>query len=311
MSSFRLLIVNFHYIREQIPPAGIYPITPTAFAKQLDTLSRLFTFCSQEDVIKGLVNGFPEKNLCLITFDDGLAEQKTALEILQTKGIPAIFFVAVAPYLTNSTLPVHKLHYIRSVLSEKEFYEMVKRESPIESTFINPESVRLQYKYDNELTGKIKYYFNFMLNHTESNSLVNRIFSQLVGDEAEFTKNLYLSTSEITKLGTIGMLGSHGTNHKPLSALPISEIHSDIHHSVSFLEQLTKSRIYSFSYPYGSEAAVNRLVADQFAGTEIKFALTMIRGINSEEDINNLFFLKRIDTNDAPGGKNPLQEFFP
>lgn len=308
MSGFRLLIVNFHYIREQIPPDGIYPVTPTEFEKQLDTLSRLFTFCSQEDVIKGLQNGFAEKNLCLITFDDGLAEQRVALEILQAKGIPAIFYVPVAPYLMNTTLTVHKLHYIRSVLSEMEFYEMIKCESPIESTFINPESVRVQYKYDTELAGAIKYYLNFMLDQDESTILVNRIFSQLVGDEAGFTKNLYMPTAEIKKLGKLGMLGSHGTNHRPLSTLPPLEIHNDIHHSVSFLEELTKTKIYSFSYPYGSKAAVNRLVADQFTGTEIKFALTMIRGINSDVDLNTRFFLKRVDTNDAPGGKNPLQE---
>ena len=34
-----LLVVNYHYIRDKIPHAGIHPITPSFFKKQLELIS--------------------------------------------------------------------------------------------------------------------------------------------------------------------------------------------------------------------------------------------------------------------------------
>jgi hypothetical protein len=39
------------------------------------------------------------------------------------------------------------------------------------------------------------------------------------------------------------------------------------------------------------------------------FGLTMFRGINRVEDFENPLLLKRVDTNDAPGGKLQSKEF--
>jgi hypothetical protein len=79
---------------------------------------------------------------------------------------------------------------------------------------------------------------------------------------------------------------------------------------VSYLEEITGAPIQSFSYPFGSTAAVNDSVARQVHEINLKFAVTMFRGINSEADLTNPFLLKRVDTNDAPGGKKPLKELF-
>jgi len=308
MNTFRLLIVNFHYIREQIPSNGIYPITPTAFEKQLDVLGKEFSFCSQQEILNGFRNGFPNKRICLITFDDALAEQQLAIEILRAKGIPAIFYVPIEPYQTHTTLSVHKLHYLRSVIDDEEFLKLLLRYSGGAAIPIDIHKARVQYKYDSELAASLKYYLNFLLNRNEAENLIDTIFANIVGDERSFTENLYLPKDRLIELAKLGMLGSHGTNHHPLSSLSSGEMRCDIEESLSFLQSLTGVPVQSFSYPYGSKAAVNENVVDVVKKTSLQFAVTMFRGINTQPDLSERFLLKRVDTNDAPGGKNPLSD---
>jgi hypothetical protein len=37
----------------------------------------------------------------------------------------------------------------------------------------------------------------------------------------------------------------------------------------------------------------------------------MVRGINSDLDVRTAMMLRRVDTNDAPGGKNNLGQYLP
>ena len=98
------------------------------------------------------------------------------------------------------------------------------------------------------------------------------------------------------------MLGSHGHAHIPLAQSENSK--NDILTSINFLEQLTQKPILSFSYPYGSTAAVNASTTEHFIDTNVVFALTMWRGNNDLDKPFNPLLLNRVDTNDAPGGKN-------
>jgi peptidoglycan/xylan/chitin deacetylase (PgdA/CDA1 family) len=307
-SNSRLLIVNFHYIRENRPSSGIYPITPAEFSKQLDVLGKSFSFCSQADVIHWIDRGLPVGNFCLITFDDALAEQQLAIEILSAKGIPAIFYVPIEPYQTNTTLSVHKLHYLRSVMNDEEFLKRVAEYTGNGDVPLEIQKARIQYKYDNELAASIKYYLNFLLSREEAEMLIDTIFSSIVSDEPSFTKDLYLPKDRLIELAQQGMLGSHSTHHHPLSSLSSVEMRNDIEESLSFLQSLTGVPVQSFSYPYGSKVAVDENVVEVIKKTSLKFAVTMFRGVNTPLDLAERFLLKRVDTNDAPGGKNPLND---
>jgi len=303
-----LLIVNFHYIRENRPSSGIYPITPAEFSKQLDVLGKSFSFCSQADVIHWIDRGLPAGNFCLITFDDALAEQQLAIEILRAKGIPAIFYVPIEPYQTNTTLSVHKLHYLRSVMDDEEFLKLLMQYSGGAAIPIDIHKASVQYKYDTELAASLKYYLNFVLSRDEAEMLIDPIFSNSVSDEPSFTNDLYLPKDRLIELAKLGMLGSHGTHHHPLSSLSSAEIHNDIEESLFFLQSLTGVPVQSFSYPYGSKAAVDENVVEVIKKTSLQFAVTMFRGVNTPLNLAERFLLKRVDTNDAPGGKNPMND---
>lgn len=309
MNPFQLLIVNFHYFREDKYASGIYPVSKKSFLNQLSILSKSFTFCSEQEIVDWInLQKFPSGKYCLLTFDDGLAEQMQAFEVLLKKGIPAVFYVPAAPYMSNVTLPVHKLHYVRSIMSDEKLYGYLET-NPLFNSYPFPESLlNTQYRYDNDKAKRIKYFLNFVLTQSQADEVIGGIFSECVLDEDTFRKQLYMSEDHLELLASYQMLGSHGKDHRPLASLTAEASKNDIVESLRFFKRYGKFDIRSFSYPYGSRVAVNNEVAKQVAETSVQFALTMFRGVNSEEDLRSRFLLKRLDTNDAPGGKSPLKD---
>jgi len=306
----QLLSVNYHYFREEKPKSGIYPLTLNEFEKQLDEISNYYDFIS-EDMILDIVNGNKktDKNFCLLTFDDGLKEQMDVADILLKKGIPGIFYASTGAIKNNTVLDVHKLHYIRSLVEDEHIYEILNKEFNISSYNFDESFLKNQYRYDTLLSSEVKYYLNFVLNTEQKDKIVNILFSELVTNESDFAKKLYMNEDNLKKLAKFSMLGTHAESHRPLSTLHENEIRSDIEESVKYLESVVGKTINSISYPYGGKSAVCQNVADIAEECGLKFGLTMWRGINTREDMQNQFLLKRIDTNDAPGGKSKSMEY--
>ena len=153
----RLLSVNYHYFREEKPSSGIYPMTLKDFSSQIDELNKYYDFISQDDLISKIRNrNYCNKNYCLLTFDDGLKEQMDVLELLNQKGIPGVFYVTTNSIKEHSVVDVHKLHYIRSVMNDKDVYKFI--DSHIDSSIIKyPENIQELYRYDTLKTKKLKY----------------------------------------------------------------------------------------------------------------------------------------------------------
>ena len=127
-----LLIVNFHYVREEKYSSGIYPISIKDFLKQIDVLSKSHQFISQRELVKIIVERKSlDKKYCLITFDDGLKEQMDVFDLLQSKKIPAIFFVPTNAIKNRLVLDVHKLHFIRTKLDDNELFELLDHKCKI------------------------------------------------------------------------------------------------------------------------------------------------------------------------------------
>src|SRR5262249_44751334 len=111
----RLLAVNHHYYREVRPPSGIYPITPDDFHRQADTVSSAgWTVADRRET---LTSG---RDVCLLTFDDGLKEQMAAARWLHENGYWGIFFVPTLPIVEKIVLDVHKLHMVRAMRNDDE-----------------------------------------------------------------------------------------------------------------------------------------------------------------------------------------------
>lgn len=307
-----LLIVNYHYFREESYKAGIYPTTISQLLQQVEALSKSYTFISQQTLIQVLNSkNKPARNYCLLTFDDGLKEQMGAYDFLKQKGIPAVFFVPVLPYQNQQVLDVHKIHYVRTQINDADLFNELDTSFNITAYQFEAMQLENQYRYDDEIGRKVKYFLNFVLKEVEKSEFIEELFIKLVNNTSNFLNKTYMSVDELILLANDGCLGSHGYAHKPLATMTLAEATKDVKDSVNYLATITSTDIQSFSYPYGGQSAVSKELEKSFDGTSIQYALTMWRGLNTDTGLvhSNRFFLKRVDTNDAPGGKFKSTEF--
>lgn len=302
----KLLSVNYHYFREEKPANGIYPINKTDLIKQIHALSNNYEFIGQDDLLN-MEKLNKSKSYCILTFDDGLKEQMEAFELLKKKSIPAIFFVSTNTLVNYKVNLVHQLHYIRSKLSDEKLYENLKNLTSINDFNFDLNVLNKQYRYDNLQAQKIKYYLNFVLDIETKTNVINKLFKRLVDNEKLFSKKLYMDSEDIIKLANENCLGTHTHSHLPLATLPPKLIDKEINKSINILSDITKQKVKIVSYPYGGITAVNNETANIAQNNGLKIGFTMWRGINTNEDFKNPLLLKRVDTNDAPGGKNPIK----
>ena len=306
-----LLAVNFHYFREEKYQGGIYPVSKIELKKQIDEIAKSYRFIAQNEVIDLLKNKQQSnKNYCVITIDDGLKEQMQAFDFLNEMGVPSILYVPTYPLQHKKVLDVHKLHYVRTKMNDNDLYDLLNEEYQIDQIKFDDAALANQYRYDSVLSRKVKYFLNFSLSPAQKEKAIDFFFSKLVADEQDFAHKLYMNDADLIKLAKADSLGSHGENHLPLATLTPQKAALEITNATQYLESITHKKITSFSYPYGGKDAVNDSIPKLFDVTDIVFAFTMWRGLNDEHDFQNQpYLLKRIDTNDAPGGKNNSLEY--
>jgi peptidoglycan/xylan/chitin deacetylase (PgdA/CDA1 family) len=300
-----LLVVNYHYFRDETYPSGIYPINRAQLLRQVEELGKSYAFISHDD-LKAFVqsDALPQRKYCLLTFDDGLKEQMEAFALLSAKGVPSVYYVPTNPLATATVLDVHKMHYIRTRFTDDELFAMMDSAYDISQHDFDHASLATQYRYDTTVAKKVKYFLNFEMEVSEKEQFIDRIFSPLVEDESAFAKELYMNADDLRTLARAGALGSHGATHRPLARMTAEEARRDIAQSLCFLKSHTGSKVSSFSYPYGGTTAVAEHLGDILQENGVTFAFTMERGVNRDLDFRRAFFLKRVDTNDAPGGKS-------
>ena len=308
----QMLAVNFHYIRNEKPKEGIYPRSVNEFKYQIAELARHYEFLSLSELQKMISDGGKSKgNYCVITFDDNLKEQMCIFDYLENNAIPAIFFSTTLPYLNTSVHDVHKTHHIYTQHTDENLASYLDKKHGFYNVSFTEEQTNNAYSYDNELKKKIKLFLNFMLPDDEKKLLIDELFSESVGSLDEFIKDFYLSKDDLRMLAAKGMLGTHTHTHYPLATLTEEKINTEIITSIQYLEELTSTKIKVISYPYGRHGAVNEKVASISRNLGLDVGFTMNRGLNTAADMRKALMLKRVDTNDAPGGKLNSLEYLP
>ncbi|HIP11818.1 MAG TPA: hypothetical protein EYG73_03765, partial [Arcobacter sp.] len=233
----KLLSVNFHYVQDEVYENGIYPRSIKQISEQIDVLSKSYEFISQDELVNKIKRKeYDKKNYCLLTFDDGLKEQMNALELLNKKGVPAIFYVTTNSIKNNTVVDVHKLHYIRSLMDDNDIYEFIAKNIDI-SSIKYPSNINDLYRYDTLETKKLKYLLNFILEPTLKTQIIDRLLETLI-EESALSKKLYMTKENIKQLGGLGYLGTHSDLHLPLATLTDSAIKKDISDSVKFLSDV-------------------------------------------------------------------------
>lgn len=293
-----LLAVNHHYFRSTATGQGIYPTTPEALTAEIEQLRVRWRFGSEADILQHCYGGGMTEPVCILTFDDGLKEQMKTLALLDSLGVTAMYFVPTAPLLQRDVLDVHKLHMIRSRLSDVELAADLGQRFNFETYQFDDQLLAIQYRYDELISRKVKYFLNFVLDASARLAWTSRRFVELFGSERSASEALYMSAEDLHVLARRHLLGTHAHTHVPLATLTAAQVHLEISQSLDVLEHLSGRRPLGISYPFGGKSAVSEPVFAAAQASGLAYGFTMERGVNLEGSASPLA-LKRIDVNDV------------
>lgn len=235
----KLLILTYH--RVIADPAWNDPdeVDVEQFQMHVDIYSRYFNVLRLSDAISKLHNGGLPSRAVSITFDDGYKDNVSeALPILESRGVPATFFIA-SGFLDGG------------IMWNDAVIESVKRSShdiadlrDLDLGQYSTGSHEEKSSVIKQLLGRLKY-----LPQQERDDLTKAIAERL---QVTLPTDLMMSSSDVVHMRDSGMeIGAHTRTHPILSVVSDSEAEAEILGGKRDLEQIIGGEVTSFAYPNG------------------------------------------------------------
>lgn len=303
----RLWVIMYHYIRDL--PWTSFPrikgMLTDDFRKQVALLSDRYEIATLESALAFLSGRYrPTRDLCLLTFDDGLMEHYSdVLPILAERRIQGLFFVITSCSEEQRVVPVHKNHFLFAALDFGEyrqaFLKRLAELSPDTDTDVNMTQAQRTYRWDTPAVAAFKYLLNFRLPGTLRDRILDTLFVEYVGDEGEFARRLYLSWDEAREMQASGMLiGGHSHSHMALATLDDNCQRTDLETCMGLLHsRLSSQALWPFSYPYGKVNSFNSLTVQILR--DLGFACSFATEVGANEVGQEVFSIRRIDPKDV------------
>ena len=304
-----LTILMYHYVREiknsQFPK--IKGLEFKEFKNQINYLEKRYKFLDYEEFSYFTQNKKKlPKNSCILTFDDGYKDHiKYVVPELLKRKIKGFFFPSAKAVLENSILDINYIHLIISKCSNELDLINDLNFLLIKNGFTNKE-LKLYFKkyaistrYDSKYVRYFKYVLQNMIDLKKKNKIIKLLFKKYVKlEESEISKSFYLSVKDLKQILNSNMyVGGHGYDHFWMNKKTVNDQKKDINKTLSFLELIgAKTNRWIMSYPYGS---YNDNTIKILKGKKCLAGLTIKIGSNNLAK-DNLFELKRYDTNDFP-----------
>jgi peptidoglycan/xylan/chitin deacetylase (PgdA/CDA1 family) len=303
----QLHVVNYHYVRDlarsRFP--RIKGLDLAAFTAQVDQLQSRFHMATLAEALQFLRGEYQgSRDLCLLTFDDGLKEHaQLVTPLLAARGVQGLFFITTACVEEQVVLAVHKNHFLMASLDFTEyrqaFLATLAEVSPEVNPEVEPARAAATYRFDTPDVAALKLLLNFHLTVETRERVLDRLFATFLGDERSFAAELYVSWEEARAMQRAGMIvGGHSHRHIPLPSLGEQGQRDDLRMSTALLrERLHDQPWLTFSYPYGNPvASFNEGTIATLRELEYTCAFTTQVGPNSASQ--DWFWLQRFDTVD-------------
>ena len=305
-----LHVVMYHYVRE-------LPSTPFPRIKGMllgDFHSQVRSFCQRYEMatlesalafLRGVYE--PQRDMCLLTFDDGLKEHYTEVTpFLADLGVQGVFFPITECMEEQSVASVHMNHFLMASLELATYRNaFLKRLREIgwdqdPSSAVDEAAAKRTYRWDTPDVASFKYLFNFVLKSELRDRVVKALFEEYVSEERAFSRELYLSWEEGRAMQEAGMiLGGHSHRHRPLSSLEGEELNRDLTACRDLLNaRLRPQGQWPFSYPYGKRDSFNDAAAQSLE--RMDFVCSFSTETGSNHSGAELFAIRRLDCKDAP-----------
>ena len=301
-----LKAIMYHYVRN--PEATIYKginsVREEEFIAQVRYLSNRFEMASPEAIMAFLSGEYkPRKDLCVLTFDDGIKEHAYFVtSVLQNLQIRGQFFIPTACINDGFVLPVHKNHFLLASLDFKyykqTFLAVLSLHYPDIPLAVDVRKAAETYRWDKKEVAGFKYLLNYTLPRSVRNHILKLVFETQLGPEETFAKELYLSWEEIRLMRDKGMvIGGHSHQHNILASLNEAEQTADLRTCMQLLRKNVQLNDYwFFSYPFGKLDTFNQVTIDCLKAQGVSCAYSTIVGQSAAG--SDPFLIKRVDPKD-------------
>jgi peptidoglycan/xylan/chitin deacetylase (PgdA/CDA1 family) len=303
----------YHYVRDL--PHTRFPeikgMLTDDFATQVKQLRTDFEMATLDSALAFMIGNYhPRRNLCLMTFDDGLKEHFSEVTpILTDSGIQGLFFLISSCVQDCTVAPVHMNHFLMAHLDFAKYQELflaaLKNAGFDNSVYEGLDATIYQRTYprDSSEVARFKYLFNFILRSGLRDRIVKDLFQSWVAPEREFSEELYLSWSEAREMQQVGMIiGGHSHTHRPLAKLTGTELQLDLATCWDLMTaNLLPQAGWPFCYPYGK--------ADSFTSQAVVtlkrlgFCCSFATEAGTNQPGGNLYALRRFDCKDILSDK--------
>ena len=302
-------IVMYHYVRDlqnsQYPE--IKGLDLALFHDQIAYLEKEYQFIRVEELIAAQSgNHVLPPNSVLLTFDDGYSDHfDNVFPYLHKKNIQGCFYIPATTVLENKMLDVNKIHFILAAVSNTstlltEVYSQLdahRAAYSLESNAYYFSKLAVANRFDPKEIIFIKRLLQVELPEVARGKITDHLFRKFVSqDEADFSRNLYMSESQLKEMAQNGMhIGGHGNQHYWLASLSRAAQKIEIEASKAFSQNMGADMDqWTFCYPYGN---YNQDTLELLQEANCKAAFTtQVRIADIQSD--NMLTLPRLDTND-------------
>ena len=279
------------------------------FKKQLKYLEKNYHIVNMDDLKDYFVRRKKfNKNLCMLTFDDGyLSQYNNVFPILKSKGLQGFFFPPSRAIENRELTDQNKAHIL--LASDATVYELNQELRNLFNTMKIKEKTKLDYDklekkfkkpygFDNAET----IFFKRMMQTILPNNLKNKIFNLLIKkyinkSQKSLAKEFYFSINQAKLMVKDGMVfGNHCHNHLWLENQKEKKQKIEILKGIKFLKKIgMKGTDWIMCYPYGS---YNKTTIKILKKNDCFLGLTTINKEYSDKN-DSVFEIPRIDCNNV------------
>jgi peptidoglycan/xylan/chitin deacetylase (PgdA/CDA1 family) len=286
------LVLAYHRITDKPDFQDPLKVSASNFEKQIHFLKEHYTIISGEELADIIKNNkpFPE-NSCLITFDDGWADNYThAFPILKKHKVPAIIFITTDYIGTNKVFWHEKLANLLTRISSQLDINNLREILNKWPANVSNKLEKILKSQPQDRRSSINDLIIFLKSSEpqDIDKLIHEL-ENLLGSFETQKNPLMLSWEQIQEMSQNNIcFGSHTKSHAILTQISNDKAIEELRESKEIIEKRMNQPVYFFAYPNGNYNESIIRVAKE-AGYLASF--TCLRGVNSLNE--NIFELKR------------------